>query len=186
METTRLGMPELEVSRIAFGTWQIGGEWGEFDRAEAVAAIRHARVLGIDFFDTALAYGFGASERLLGEALRDDLDNRRDEVAIATKGGLRMDEDAGLVRDSSPEWLRSGVDHSLSALGVDHIDLYQVHWPDPDTPISTTSEGSGTAILIGGGRRPRDLDQPPRGGSPAWMAFTVSMVSTSSGPLSWR
>ena len=82
-------MTELEVSRIAFGTWQIGGEWGEFDEREVVAAIRHARDLGINFFDTAQAYGFGVSERLLGEALRDDLDNRRDEVVIATKGGRR-------------------------------------------------------------------------------------------------
>src|SRR5918995_1286066 len=94
MDTTRLGMTELEVSRIAFGTWQIGGEWGEFDRDEAIAAIRHARDVGINLFDTAQAYGFGASERLLGEALRDDLD---------------------------------------------HIDLYQVHWPDPETPFADTA-----------------------------------------------
>jgi aryl-alcohol dehydrogenase-like predicted oxidoreductase len=139
MTRTRLGMTDLEVSRIAFGTWQIGGEWGEFDRGDAIAAIRHARDLGIDIFDTAQAYGFGASERLLGEALRDDLDRRRDEVVIATKGGLRMDEDEGLVRDSSPAWLRSGVEQSLRALALDHIDLYQVHWPDPETPFADTA-----------------------------------------------
>jgi aryl-alcohol dehydrogenase-like predicted oxidoreductase len=137
METTRLGMTELEVSRIAFGTWQIGGEWGEFDRGEAIAAIRHARDLGINLFDTAQAYGFGASERLLGEALRDDLDHHRDEIVIATKGGLR-DDDAR-PRDASPAWLRRGVDESLRALGVDHIDLYQVHWPDPETPFADTA-----------------------------------------------
>lgn len=139
METARLGMTELRVSRIAFGTWQIGGEWGEFDRGEAIAAIRHARDLGVDIFDTAQGYGWGASERLLGEALRDDLSRRRDEVVIATKGGLRMDEDVGLVRDSSPPWLRSGVKRSLAELGVDHIDLYQVHWPDPETPFAETA-----------------------------------------------
>jgi aryl-alcohol dehydrogenase-like predicted oxidoreductase len=137
VDTTRLGMTELEVSRIAFGTWQIGGEWGEFDEREVVAAIRHARDLGINFFDTAQAYGFGVSERLLGEALRDDLDNRRDEVVMATKGGLRDDDER--PRDSSPEWLRRGVDESLQALGVDHVDLYQVHWPDPDTPFAETA-----------------------------------------------
>jgi aryl-alcohol dehydrogenase-like predicted oxidoreductase len=137
VETTRLGMTDLEVSRIAFGTWQLGGEWGEFDEREAVAAIRHARDLGIDLFDTAQAYGFGASERLLGEALRDDLDHRRDEVVIASKGGLR-DDDAR-PRDSSPGWLRRGVDESLRALGVDYIDLYQVHWPDPETPFADTA-----------------------------------------------
>ena len=139
MQKAKLGKTDLEVSTIAFGTWQIGGEWGEFDRGEAVAAIRHARDLGINLFDTAQAYGFGASERLLGEALRNDLDRRRDEVVIATKGGLRMDEDQGLVRDSSPAWLRSGVEQSLAELGIDHIDLYQVHWPDPETPFADTA-----------------------------------------------
>jgi aryl-alcohol dehydrogenase-like predicted oxidoreductase len=131
-------MADLEVSRIAFGTWQLGGDWGGFDEAEAIRAIRYARALGVNFFDTAQAYGFGASERLLGRALRDELADRRDQVVIATKGGLRM---AGehLVRDSSPAWLRQGVDQSLAALAVDYIDLYQVHWPDPDTPFEETA-----------------------------------------------
>ena len=130
-----LGMTGLEVSTIAFGTWQLGGEWGQFDEGEGIAAIRQARELGVNLFDTAHGYGFGASERLLGKALRDDLDNRRDEVVIATKGGLRMTDD-GLVRDSSPDWLRTGVDESLAALGVDHVELLQVHWPDPKVPFA--------------------------------------------------
>jgi aryl-alcohol dehydrogenase-like predicted oxidoreductase len=134
----KLGATDLVVSPIAFGTWQLGGEWGDFDEEEGIAAIRLARELGVNFFDTAQGYGFGASERLLARALRDDLDSRREEVVIATKGGLRMTGD-GLVRDSSPTWLRSGVDDSLSALGVDYIDLYQVHWPDPQTPFAETA-----------------------------------------------
>jgi aryl-alcohol dehydrogenase-like predicted oxidoreductase len=138
LKTVRLGMTDLEVYPIAFGTWQLGGEWGEFDEAEGIAAIRQARELGVDLFDTAQGYGFGAAERLLGRALRDDLDNRRDEVVIATKGGLRMTDD-GLVRDSSPEWLRSGVEESLGALGVDYVDLLQVHWPDPEVPFAETA-----------------------------------------------
>jgi aryl-alcohol dehydrogenase-like predicted oxidoreductase len=138
MDTTRLGMTDMQVSPIAFGTWQLGGDWGEFDAREAIAAIRHARELGIDLFDTAQAYGFGASERLLGRALGDELNHHRDEVVIATKGGLRMTEE-GVVRDSSAEWLRSGVEQSLRALGVEHIDLYQVHWPDPDVPLAETA-----------------------------------------------
>jgi aryl-alcohol dehydrogenase-like predicted oxidoreductase len=140
MNTITLGMTGLEVTPIAFGTWQLGGEWGAFDEDEAVAAIRQARELGINFFDTAQAYGFGASERLLGRALRDELRRRRDEVVIATKGGLRVDEHRGLVRDSSPAWLRRGVEESLGALGVDYIDLYQVHWPDPATPFAENAE----------------------------------------------
>src|SRR5271155_5904649 len=133
-----LGMTSLKVSPVAFGTWQLGGEWGQFDEDEGIAAIRHARGLGINLFDTAQGYGFGASERLLGRALRDDRDNRRDEIVIATKGGLRMTDD-GLVRDSSRAWLRSGVEDSLRALGIDHIDVYQVHWPDPKVPFPETA-----------------------------------------------
>jgi aryl-alcohol dehydrogenase-like predicted oxidoreductase len=138
MNSARLGMTDLRVFPIAFGTWQLGGDWGDFDESEAIAAIRHARELGIELFDTAQAYGFGASERLLGRALRDELDHRRDDVVIATKGGLRMTDD-GMVRDSSATWLRAGVEQSLDALGVDHIDLYQVHWPDPDVPFAETA-----------------------------------------------
>lgn len=138
LHTVRLGMTDLDVSPIAFGTWQLGGDWGQFDEGDAIAAIQHARDLGVNLFDTAQGYGFGVSERVLGRALRDDLDNRRDEVIIATKGGLRM-TDGGLVRDSSPDWLRRGVDASLGSLGVDHIDIYQVHWPDSKVPFPETA-----------------------------------------------
>ncbi len=134
----RLGMTKLDVSPIAFGMWELGGEWGRVDEEAGIEAIRNARELGVNFFDSAQGYGFGASERLLGQALRDDLDNRRDELVIATKGGLRMTED-GLVRDASPEWLRSGVDSSLEALGIEYVDLYQVHWPDPKVPLVETA-----------------------------------------------
>src|SRR6185295_5204625 len=107
MKTTTLGRSGLKVSRIAFGTWQLGGDWGEFD--ENVAAIRRARELGANFFDTAQAYGFRASEAILGKALRDEFSRDRDELVIATKGCLRQ-TDSSLVRDASPEWLCRGVD----------------------------------------------------------------------------
>jgi aryl-alcohol dehydrogenase-like predicted oxidoreductase len=139
METVPLGKTDLKVSPIAFGAWELGGEWGSFHVDEAVAAIRRARTLGINLFDTAQGYGFGASERLLATALRDDLDNSRADVVIATKGGLRYTAD-GLVRDSSPAWLRKGVDESLDALGVDYLDLYQIHWPDPGVPFAETAD----------------------------------------------
>ncbi len=138
MQHTKLGSTDLDVSRICFGTWQFGGDWGGIERADAVAAVRKARRLGINFFDTAQAYGWGESERLLGEALRDELRESRDAIVIATKGGLRRTGD-GIERDSSRAWLRQGVDESLRNLGVDHIDLYQVHWPDPDVPIEETA-----------------------------------------------
>jgi aryl-alcohol dehydrogenase-like predicted oxidoreductase len=137
IDRVRLGRSELMVSPIAFGTWQLGGEWGEFDEGRAIEAIRHARALGINFFDTAQAYGFGTSERLLAKALSDELRDERDDLVIATKGGLRP-VDGGVVRDTSAEFLREGVERSLDALGVDRIDLYQVHWPDPDTAPEET------------------------------------------------
>jgi aryl-alcohol dehydrogenase-like predicted oxidoreductase len=145
----RLGMTDLEVSPIAFGTWQLGGEWGEFDESEAIAAIRQALDLGVNLFDTAHGYGFGASERVLGKALRDEIEHRRDEVVIATKGGLRMTND-GLVRDSSPDSLTAALDDSLEALGVDYVDLFQVHWPDPKVPLAETA--GALQELVGTGK----------------------------------
>jgi aryl-alcohol dehydrogenase-like predicted oxidoreductase len=138
MDIRILGMTSLKVSRIAFGTWQLGGDWGAFDTEAAITAVRRARELGVTLFDTAQAYGFGTSERLLGQALRHDLDHRRGEVVIATKGGLRR-TDSGVVRDASPDWLRQGVDDSLRALGIDYIDLYQLHWPDPGVPLAESA-----------------------------------------------
>jgi aryl-alcohol dehydrogenase-like predicted oxidoreductase len=140
MQTVTLGATGLEVTRLAYGTWQFGGDWGPVDEQSAVVAISQARSFGINFFDTAQAYGFGRAERLLGRALADDLRNARESVVIATKGGLRMDA-ADLVRDASPAWLRKGTEASLDALGTDYIDLYQVHWPDP---IEQVEEGWST------------------------------------------
>ena len=139
MDRVRLGMTDLRVSPICFGTWQLGGDWGGFDAHEATVAIRHALDLGVNIFDTAQAYGFGASERLLGHALKPELRTRRDDLVIATKGGLRPDGNGGVVRDASPDWLRIGVERSLRALGVDHIDLYQLHWPDPSVPVEESA-----------------------------------------------
>ena len=102
MERVRLGRSELQVSPIAFGTWSFGGEWGRFDTDEAKATVGRALELGISLFDTAQGYGFGAAERLLGEALWARA--RREDVIVATKGGLRM-EDGRLLRDASGRWL---------------------------------------------------------------------------------
>jgi aryl-alcohol dehydrogenase-like predicted oxidoreductase len=98
---TKLGETDLNVSRIAFGTWQAGGDWGAPQEENLKAAIRRALDLSINFFDAAQAYEFGASERLLGEALEPEIKNRRDEVILATKGDLRMEGDT-LLRASSP------------------------------------------------------------------------------------
>jgi aryl-alcohol dehydrogenase-like predicted oxidoreductase len=145
MKHTVLGKSGLEVSRIAFGTWQLGGDWGPTDTAAAMEAIRRAADKGVTFFDTAQAYGFGQSERLLAAALNH---LPREELVIATKGGLRP-EGAGIVRDASPRWIREGVEASLRALDTDYIDLYQVHWPDPSTPFEETADQLAKLVADG-------------------------------------
>jgi aryl-alcohol dehydrogenase-like predicted oxidoreductase len=136
MERVRLGKTELQVSPIAFGTWSFGGDWGQFDTDDAKATIGRALELGITLFDTAQGYGFGAAERLLGEALWAR--TRREDVLVATKGGLREEGDQ-LLRDASARWLREGVGSSLRNLGTDYIDLFQIHWPDKRTPAEETA-----------------------------------------------
>jgi aryl-alcohol dehydrogenase-like predicted oxidoreductase len=145
MRQVRLGRSGLVVSHLAFGTWQLGGDWGPTDTAEAIGAIRRAIDEGVTFFDTAQAYGFGQSEQLLSAALRGV---PREQVVIATKGGLRP-TDGGLVRDASVRWIREGVDASLRALGTDYVDLYQLHWPDPATPFDETAEALARLIAEG-------------------------------------
>lgn len=146
MKHIRLGRSGLNVSRIAFGTWQLGGDWGATDEVAAIRAIRHAREQGINFFDTAQGYGFGASERLLAKALEG---YRREDVVIATKGGLRSLGGARVERDASPESIRTGVDDSLRALASDYIDVLQVHWPDPKTPFTETAGALAELIAAG-------------------------------------
>jgi aryl-alcohol dehydrogenase-like predicted oxidoreductase len=136
MEYVQLGRTGLTVSRICFGTWQFGGDWGAVERDDATAAVRRALDLGITFFDTAQAYGFGDSEALLADGLGADI--HRDDVVVATKGGLRP-VSTGIERDASRDWIREGVESSLGHLGVEAIDLYQVHWPDPHVPFEETA-----------------------------------------------
>jgi aryl-alcohol dehydrogenase-like predicted oxidoreductase len=148
MQYTKLGERGPRVSRIAFGNWSAGGDWGSVDRAAAIAAMRTALDLGITLFDTARAYGFGAAEELLGEALRPEIQSARESIVIATKGGLR--NDGGLpVRDSSPAALRRDLEASLRSLGTDFVDLYQVHWPDPATPIAETARALDAFVREG-------------------------------------
>jgi aryl-alcohol dehydrogenase-like predicted oxidoreductase len=143
---TVLGRSGLKVSRIAFGTWQLGGDWGPTDEQAAIRAIRHAHDRGINFFDTAQGYGFGASEQLLAKAIQG---YPRESVVIATKGGLRPLGGPRVERDASAAWIRKGVDDSLRALATDYIDLLQVHWPDPNTPFEETAGALAELITAG-------------------------------------
>lgn len=110
--------------------------WWAPPRAEAIATIRTALDGGVNFLDTADMYGDGANERLVGEAIA----GRRDEVVLATKFGILVDPDmlmpAGV--NGAPDYVRAAIDRSLSRLGVDHVDLYYQHRPDPNVPIEDT------------------------------------------------
>lgn len=132
MEYGRLGVDGPEVSRICFGSWAMGGAgWGEVDDRQTAAAARRALELGINFFDTADLYGAGHSEEVLGAALK----GVRNQAIIATKGGRRARDDGSFFSDGSPAWLHQAIDLSLQRLQTDYVDLYQLHWPDPQVPV---------------------------------------------------
>jgi aryl-alcohol dehydrogenase-like predicted oxidoreductase len=137
MEQIAIGTSGLKTSRIGLGTWAIGGwMWGGTDEAQSIATIRSAVERGVTLIDTAPVYGFGHSEEIVGKALAEG--GLRDKVQIATKVGLAWRKGA-VFRDSRPGRIRKEVEDSLRRLRTDVIDLYQVHWPDPDTPIAETA-----------------------------------------------
>lgn len=149
MKYVSLRGADITVSAIAYGTWELGGHWGQVDEEEAIKAIRRARELGVTLFDTAQAYGFGVAEQTLARALRDDLDHRRDELIIATKGGMKFTDVGMPYADSDPGYLRQGLEDSLRALGVDYVDIYQVHAPDPHVPFAETAGLLGEFVTEG-------------------------------------
>jgi aryl-alcohol dehydrogenase-like predicted oxidoreductase len=123
------------VSRMGLGCWAAGGHgWGEIKDDESIAAIRHAFESGVTFFDTADCYGFGKSEKILQQALGENLNS----VFVASKGGVRWNESGDVWNDSSPEYLRSAVAASLRRLRLERIPLYYLHKPDNKTPILET------------------------------------------------
>lgn len=116
------------VSEIGYGSWQIGGDWGDVSVTEARQAVETARESGINFFDTADVYGDGRSERILGEVLGEAID--RSEVTVATKAGRRLDPHT--TEGYSEANLRQFADRSRENLGVDTLDLLQLHCPPTD------------------------------------------------------
>ena len=127
---------ELKVSRVALGTWAMGGwMWGGTDQRESVATIRAALHQGINLIDTAPAYGFGTSEEIVGAAL----EGVRSQAVIATKTGLEW-RDGKVYRNATPARIMQEVDDSLRRLRTDYIDIYQVHWPDLLVPVEQTAE----------------------------------------------
>jgi aryl-alcohol dehydrogenase-like predicted oxidoreductase len=129
------GLPRV-ASRIALGTWAIGGwMWGGSDDQDAIATLHRALDIGINLIDTAPVYGFGRAEEIVGKALK----GRRDETMIATKVGIDWSGDRPR-RNSTPERLRQELEDSLKRLRTDVIDLYQVHWPDEGRAFEETAK----------------------------------------------
>src|SRR5271163_1702515 len=136
MEQIEFVKSGLMTSRIGLGTWAMGGwMWGGTDEAQSIATIRSAIDRGVTLIDTAPVYGFGRSEEIVGKALEGSL---RHKVTIATKVGLAW-KDGAVYRDSRPARMRREIEDSLRRLRTDVIDLYQVHWPDFETPIAETA-----------------------------------------------
>jgi aryl-alcohol dehydrogenase-like predicted oxidoreductase len=127
VDLRRLGNSGLKVSALGLGGNTFGGT---VDGDDAVAVIRAALDHGISFIDTADVYSYGRSEELVGQAIR----GRRQDVVLATKVGLPMDETPA-HRGLSRRWIVHSIEQSLRRLGTDYVDLYQAHQPDPDTPI---------------------------------------------------
>jgi aryl-alcohol dehydrogenase-like predicted oxidoreductase len=137
MERIEIGKSDLKTSRIGLGTWAIGGwMWGGTDEVQAIATIRSAVERGVTLIDTAPAYGFGRSEEIVGKAIAEG--GLRGKVQIATKVGLAW-RNGELYRDSRPTRIQQEIEDSLRRLRTDVIDLYQVHWPDLETPIDETA-----------------------------------------------
>lgn len=147
MEFFKTAVEGLEVPRVGLGTWAMGGSgWGGIVDEPAVKCVRAALDMGVSLVDTAPAYGAGHSELLVGEALKDGY---RDKCILATKCGLSWDKDGNVYRDSRPETLRKELEDSLRRLGTDHIDIYQVHWPDEKVPIAETAGVMGEFLKEG-------------------------------------
>ena len=158
MEKRALGTSGLLVSPIAFGAWAIGGwMWGGADKKDSLRAIHSCLDHGISSVDTAPIYGFGYSEKLVGEAIK----GKRDSYEILTKAGMRWEgkkgeysfttnDNSGVQREiykySGRDSLIAECEDSLKRLGTDYIDLYQIHWPDSTTPIEEAMEAFRTLM----------------------------------------
>jgi aryl-alcohol dehydrogenase-like predicted oxidoreductase len=136
LATTELGSTGLQISRVGFGAWAIGGAewefgWGPQDDEESIATIHHALELGINWIDTAAAYGFGRSEEVVGRALQGVAER----PFVFTKCSLLEGPGRRVIHELGRDSVRREAEASLARLGVDAIDLYQIHWPNPEADI---------------------------------------------------
>ena len=147
MEYRQFGKTDLKVSAIGFGCWEIGGTYGRIDEIQFRRAVQQAIESGITCFDTAEAYGMGVSEQALARAL----EGRRQDVSVVTKFGVGYEEKP-TRRDSSRARVMASIEKSLQRLQTDYIDVYLVHWPDPDTPFDETMRALDDIVRQGKAR----------------------------------
>lgn len=138
MKKKKVLLMEEEFSVVGFGCWAISGSntWNNSNDDDSIKAVQKAVELGVNFFDVAPVYGFGHAEEVLGKALKDS----RSKVLIATKCGLVWDDRYRIENRLTAESIYREIDDSLRRLHTDYIDIYQIHWPDPNTPIEETME----------------------------------------------
>ncbi|MGL5437638.1 MAG: aldo/keto reductase [Lachnospiraceae bacterium] len=129
---------EEKISAIGIGCWNMGGDWDCSEDDNSIDIIHSAIDLGINFFDVAPVYGWGNSEMVLGRALKEN--GLRNKVLVASKGGLLWNEKHETENNLSKDSLLRECDNSLRRLQTDHIDIYQMHWPDANVPIEETAE----------------------------------------------
>jgi aryl-alcohol dehydrogenase-like predicted oxidoreductase len=147
METLQIPGTNVTTSRIGLGTWAIGGwMWGGSDEAQSIRTIHAALDRGITLIDTAPVYGFGRSEEIVGKALVEG--SRRAGVVLATKVGLDWKNEQPF-RNASRARIMKEIDDSLRRLRTDVIDLYQIHWPDPNTPMEETAGAMADLLKAG-------------------------------------
>jgi aryl-alcohol dehydrogenase-like predicted oxidoreductase len=144
LRKTELGSTGMKITRLGFGAWAVGGggfewSWGAQEDEDSIAAIHHTLELGVNWIDTAAQYGFGHSEEVVGRAIAG-LDER---PFIFTKGGQPEGPGGATLHELTRDSLRREIEGSLSRLGLETVDLYQIHWPIPDEQIE-----EGWAALV--------------------------------------
>jgi aryl-alcohol dehydrogenase-like predicted oxidoreductase len=154
LEKATLGRSGAELTRLGLGTWAIGGPWrfgwGPVDDADSIAAIRRAIDEGINWIDTAAVYGLGHAEEIVGRALTGHATG--DDVLVCTKCGRKTRPDGTPYGDLRPGSIRAECESSLRRLGVERIDLYQIHWPDSDSGTPLEESWSAMAGLVEEGK----------------------------------
>ena len=149
MQTRQLGNSDMRITTVGYGAWAIGGPgwqfaWGDQDDNDSIAAIHRSLELGVNWIDTAAAYGLGHSEEIVAKALKSWSGKK---PYVFTKCGLRWDAQGNVIKKLKADSVKEEVENSLKRLGVETIDLYQIHWP-PEPDSTELEEGWSTMAAL--------------------------------------